>query len=173
MNGWITAGLVIAASLATGWAVADFKQAQHDRVVADLRRDAATTLAQETALVLERERDAHAKLTELEFTYAQLSQASASAGAESVRLSSRLDDALKRLRDLARTGGGGGGGTLPAGGAGPDRCPDLRAALDRAVAAVEHLKSGGDAAAELGQQAVDVATIAAEDVRNRQNMTGE
>lgn len=162
MNGWITAGLVIAASLATGWAVADFKQAKHDRMVADLRRDAALTLAQETNRVLERERDAHAKLTELELTYAQLQNERAVAGAESVRLSGRLDDALKRLRDLARTGGGSGDGALPAGGAGAQRCEELQAALGRAVAAVERLKSGGDAVAELGQQAVDVATIAAQ-----------
>lgn len=173
MNGWFTAGLVVLAGLLAGKATHSYDTAQHQRVVADLRRDAALTLADETNRVLERERDAHAKLTELEFSYAQLQSQSIAAGAESSRLSGRLDDALKRLRDLARTGGGGGDGTLPAGGAGPDRCPDLRAALGRAVAAVERLKRGGDAVAELGQQAVDVATIAAEDARNRQKTTGE
>lgn len=173
MNGWIAAGLIVLAGLLAGKATHSYDTAKHDRVVADLRRDAALTLAEETNRVLERERDAHTKLTELEFAYAQLSQESAAAGAESSRLSDRLDDALKRLRDLARTGGGGGDGALPASGAVAQRCEELQAALNRAVAAVERLKSGGDAVAELGQQAVDVATIAAEDARGRQNAKGE
>lgn len=163
MNGWIIVGLILAASITTGLATSSYDQAQHDRVVADLRAAAASTLAVETTKVLERERAARIHLDNLETAYARLSDERAQAGADSVRLSADLAAAVERLR---RTGPPGrGSDRLPAAGAGTDSCANLRAALERAARAVERLKSGGDEAAAIGQHAVDVATVAAQAAR--------
>lgn len=154
------------AVVATAWATHTFDTARHQAAIATLQAQAATTLAQAQAQARAAEQAALAKLTEQENAYAQLAATTRATTDESRRLSADLSAATARLRRLARPAGGGGGG-LPNGTASPDACQDLRAALDRALGAVERLESGGDAAAELGQAAVDVATIAAQAAGNR------
>jgi len=155
------AAATIGAAALSGALTHSYDRAQHERVVADLRRAAAATLAEQIGKVRDAERQAQAKLIELEDSYAQLQSRSAAAGAESIRLSGRLDDALDRLRRATPAGGGGGDGAVPASGAGAEGCADLRAALDRTARALERLESGGDQAARIGQHAVDVAAVAA------------
>lgn len=155
-------GLLIGA-VAAGTLVHRYDTAQHDKVIASLEATAAKTLTTRVEEVLARERTARQHLDNLEIAYGRLSEDRARAGAESIRLSGQLDNALGRLRRIGAAGGGGD--RMPAGDAGVDRCTDVRAALGRAAAAVERLKSGGDAAAAIGQHAVDVATIAAQDAR--------
>ncbi|BAE50561.1 hypothetical protein [Paramagnetospirillum magneticum] len=162
--GWsIIAALALAAagSVATGIMVHRYDSALHGQAVAGLRADAAQTLSDQTEIVLRLMQDQIDRYTKLENDYARLSQDSARAQAESVRLSGDLDAARDRLLALAgadRRGGGGADGKADAGAGG---CAQLRAALGRALDAVELLKSGGDEAASIGQHAVDVATIAA------------
>lgn len=154
--------IAVAVALAgTAWATHAFDAARHQAAIATLQAQAATTLAQAQAQARATEQAALAKLMEQDNAYAQLAQTTKAAESESRRLSADLSAATARLRRLARPAGGGGG-SLPATGPSPDGCQDLRAALDRALGAVERLESGGDAVAELGQAAVDVATIAAQ-----------
>lgn len=157
---WIAFGLAVTGSATvSGVLVHRYDQAQHDQVIARLEADAALTTAAEIAKVLERERAAQHRLANLENAYARLSVERSEAAAENSRLSADLAAAADRMRRAATTGRDGDG--VSPGGAGADRCADLRAALDRALGAVDILRRGGDQAAELGQHAVDVATIAA------------
>lgn len=168
MLGWMLLALIAAAAaggVAAGLAVHRYDQARHDQAVADLRAAAAITLAEETGKVLVRLQAQIARNAELEDAYGRLSQDTARAKSDGARLSADLDAARQRLRDLARIGGGGGGAANGQAGTGAERCADLQAALGRADAAMERLQRGGDAVAAIGQDAVDVATIAARAAR--------
>jgi len=164
------AGLVLV--VLTGWLVHSYDQARHDKVVADLRAEAAATLAKETGAVLTRLQVAIDRNAELEVNYVRLSQDTARAQADGVRLSADLDAARNRLLQLARTGGSGGGRADGQTGTGASGCEDVRAALARTLGAVERLESGGDQIALDGQHAVDVATIAARDAAAREKTDG-
>lgn len=154
---------VAGSATVSGVLVHRYDQARHDQVIADLQAAAATRLATETAAVLERERDAATRLANLETAYARLSTQRADAAAENARLSGDLAAAADRLRQFGAAGRGGDRVSAAAGGA--DRCAAVRAALDRALGAVDVLRRGGDAAAAIGQDAVDVATVAARAAR--------
>ncbi len=157
-------GLLIGA-IATGILVHRYDAAQHRAAIATLRAEAATTFADETGKVLDLLQAEIDRAAELETAYAHLAQDSARAQADGVRLSADLDAARERLLQLARAGGGGGGGAAGQAGTRAERCPDVRAALGRAAAALELLERAGDQVAVDGQHAVDVATIAAQDAR--------
>ncbi|CUW41125.1 conserved protein of unknown function [Magnetospirillum sp. XM-1] len=159
---WVAFALaVIGGAAVSGALVHSYDRAQHDKAIADLRADAATTLADQTEIVLRQMQDQIDRYTKLENDYAHLSQDTARAQADSVRLSADLAAAEQRLLQPVRAGGGGGGSAPTQTTAGADRCQDVRAALGRALGAVAVLRAGGDEAAQLGQDAVDVATIAA------------
>lgn len=149
---------------ATAWATHSFDAARHRAEIATLQADAATTLASAQAQARATEQAARAKLTEQENEYAKLAETTRAAEGESRRLSADLTAATSRLRRLAQPAGGSRGG-LSVGAASPGSCQDLRAALDRALGAVDILQSGGDEAVELGQRAVDVAALAAQAAR--------
>jgi hypothetical protein len=166
---WIAFALaVIGGAAVSGALVHSYDRAQHDKAIADLRAEAATTLADQTEIVLRQMQDLIDNRTKLEDDYARLAQDTARAKADGVRLSADLAAAEQRLLQLARAGGGGGGGAKAQTAAGDDRCQDVQAALGRALGAVAILRAGGDEAAQLGQDAVDVATIAARDARERE-----
>lgn len=166
---WIAFALaVIGGAAVSGALVHSYDRAQHDKAIADLRAEAATTLADQTGIVLGLLQEQIDNRTKLEDDYARLAQDTARAKADGVRLSADLAAAEQRLLQLARAGGGGGGGAEAQAAAGADRCQDVRAALGRALGAVAVLRAGGDEAAQLGQDAVDVATIAARDARERE-----
>lgn len=166
---WIGFALAVAGSAAvSGSLVHSYDRAQHDKVVADLRRDAATTLADQTEVVLRLLQDRIDQVHQLEEDYARASEERSRLAADGVRLSADLGAARQRLLQLARAGGGGGGGTDGKAGAGAVGCDDVRTALARAAAALELYEKEGDRVAEDGQHAVDVATIAAKDARQRE-----
>jgi len=153
---------VVGSAAVSGALVHSYDRAQHDKVVADLRRDAAEALAEETGKVLALLQAEIDRNAELEAKYARLAQDTARAQADGARLSADLDAARQRLLQFTRAGGRGGGGAKRQAGADASGCETVRAALARTLAALERLERGGDEAAELGQHAVDVATIAAQ-----------
>lgn len=160
--GWLLTGLIaLGAALAAAGAMHSYDSAQHRAEIATMQAQAATTLADAQAQARATEQAALTKLTEQEDAYAKLAETTRAAQDQGRRLSADLTAATTRLRGLTRSAGGSGSG-LSIGATSPDGCADLRAALDRAVGAVERLQSGGDRVAELGQTAVDVATIAAQ-----------
>lgn len=159
---------VIGSATVSGVLVHSYDSAQHRAAVADLRAEAATTLADQTATVLgllQDKIDANAKLEE---EAAHAAEDRARLAAEGARLSADLAAAGQRLLDLARSGGRGGGGAPGQGDAGTDGCAAVRTALGRAAAALELYKSEGDQAAADGQRGVDAATIAAREARLRE-----
>lgn len=167
MLGWVLLALVGAAAaggVATGLAVHRYDQAQHDNAVADLRAEAAITLAEANARTLAAERRGAARLAQQEDAYVQLSQARDALAAESARLSADLHAAAERLR-RAGADRRGGDGRLPPADGDAERCEDLRAARDRALGALELLQAAGDRIADDGQRAVDVATTCAQAAR--------
>ncbi|EME69731.1 hypothetical protein H261_11874 [Paramagnetospirillum caucaseum] len=151
----------LGAAILSGILVHRYDAAIHGQAVADLRAEAATTLADQTEIVLRLMQDKIDQYTKLENDYARLSQDTARAQADGVRLSADLDAARNRLLALAGADRRGGGGPLGQADAGPDGCAQLRAALSRSLGALELLEIGGNEAARIGQDAVDVATIAA------------
>lgn len=156
----------IAAALVSGALIHSYDRAQHDKVVADLRADAATKLAEATAKALITERRQAAELDELETSYGRMAEDREKLRAEGARLSGDLRAAVERL---LRTGerGSGGGGAVPRTTDDALRCADLSAARDRAIGALELLQAAGDRAAADGQHAVDVATTAAQAARDQ------
>lgn len=168
MNGWITTGLALAAAVIASWLTHSYDSAQHEQAVADLRAAAATELADQTATVLHLLQNEIDRSAALETRSVQLSQETERATADGRRLSADLAAARGRVLQLTRAGGGGGGGADGQADARPGACETVRAALARTLAALERLESGGDEAAQLGQDAVDVATLAAEDARSRE-----
>lgn len=156
----------LGAALLSGIAVHRYDAAIHGQAVADLRADAATTLADQTEIVLRLMQEQIDEHTKLEDDYTHLAQDTARAKADGLRLSADLDAARNRLLALAGTDRRGGGGPDRQAAAGADGCAELRAALGRAAAALERLERGGDDAAAIGQHAVDVATIAARAAQN-------
>lgn len=156
---------VLGAAILSGFLVHRYDAAIHGQAVADLRAEAATTLADQTEIVLRLMQEQIDQHTKLEDDYARLSQDTARAQADSVRLSGDLDAARNRLLALTGADRRGGGGADGKAGAGTERCAELRAALSRSLGAVDVLRRGGDEAAAIGQHAVDVATIAAQAAR--------
>lgn len=155
--------LMLAAIAATAWAVHAFDQARHEAALSRIEAVANGKVAAANARTLKSERAARAAAQELDNAHAQLTDARERAALESDRLSGELDAALERLRRVGTQPARGVGVSAPA--SGPDSCADLRAALHRAVGAMERLQAGGDQAALDGQRAVDVATIAARAAR--------
>mgnify|MGYP000932186576 FL=1 len=166
---WIAFALATTGAAAvSGALVHSYDRARHDKAVADLRAEAATTLADQTGVVLGMLQQRIDQVHQLEEDYARASEERSRLAADGVRLSADLGAARRRLLQLARAGGGGGGGAAGEGNAGAGGCDDVRAALGRASAALELYESEGDRVAEDGQHAVDVATIAARDARQRE-----
>lgn len=166
--GWVLlAGVaaMVAGSVATGIMVHRYDAAIHGKAVADLRGEAAETLADQTGIVLRLMQDQIDQYTKLEDDYARARQDTDRAKADGMRLTADLDAARRGLLALAGADRRGSGGALGQADAGAGRCAELRAALGRALGAMELLESGGDEVAEIGQRAVDVATIAARAAR--------
>ena len=162
--GWCILAVMLAfagGGVVGGLDVHSYDQAQHDKAVADLRAAAATTLAKAEQTARDAEYNHAITLASLEESYARLSTERDRLAQDGARLSADLSGAVERLRGTAAHRGGSGGGLPPADGT-ADGCADLRAALGRTLGALERLESGGDAAAAIGQHAVDVATIAAQ-----------
>lgn len=161
--GW--AGFVLHAliwSAATG----GFVRAYYRAEIAEIRAEASAAEAAQNRRVLLRERAERDALTARDNAYAQVSLARQQVAVESARLSGDLSVALARLRQRAELATVG----VPGTGSGADQCADLRAALGRAVGAVELLQAAGDRAALDGQHAVDVATDAHQDAIERETL---
>lgn len=159
---------IAGSSLVSGALVHRYDTAQYLAAVEKMRADAATTLADQTAIVLGLLQDQIDRNTQLEEDYARADQLTQRLRADGNRLSHDLDHAIERVRQLTRAGGGGGDGAAGQADAGNDRCASVRAALAGALGAVELLKSAGDEIAADGQHAVDVATVAAAAARQRE-----
>lgn len=170
--GWYALAFVLAMGMAAGiggLTVHRYDTAQHARAIADLRTAAAATLAEETGKVLTLLQAEIDRNAELEANYARLSQDTARAQADGVRLSADLDAARQRLLQFARAGGSGGGRADGQAGAGAGGCETVRATLARTLGALELLERAGDQIAVDGQHAVDVATIAAQAAKTSEN----
>jgi hypothetical protein len=159
LGGW--AGMVVAtvaAAVLAGGLVHAWDGARHRAEIAGIRAAAAAALEEQTRRTLSAERAQLAALQIRDDAYAQLADAREAAAVESARLSGELGAALERLRRF-QSRPAAPGGVSPAA-AGADGCQDLRAARDRAVAALELLIAEGTQAARDGQRGVDVATAA-------------
>jgi len=172
VSGRLAAIAGLALAVLTSWLVHSYDQAQHDKVVADLRAAAAATLTKETNEVLARLQARIDQVKQLEEESARAAEERSRLVADGARLSADLAAAGRRLLDLSRSGRGGGGGSPSPGEAGTDGCADLRTALGRAAAALELYKSAGDQVAEDGQRGVDAATIAAQDAAAQEKEDG-
>lgn len=166
--GWVGFGLAV---IGTGLIVHTFDTALHRAEVAEIQGQATEAHNQQLRRVVAAERDAAAALARSDDAYAELARTREEASAESADLSRRLDLALDRLRRLSAERGGTAGVSAP--GPGVDGCADLRAALARALGAVDILKAAGDRAARDGQHAVDVAISAHQDALARDTPTPE
>lgn len=164
--GVVAWGFAIVAIVATGLFVHRFDHFLYRAEIAEIRAEASAAEAAQNRRVLLRERAERDALTARDNAYAQVSLARQQAAVESARLSGDLSVALARLRQRAELAAVG----VPGTGSGADQCADLRAALGRAVGAMELLQAAGDRAAEDGQYAVDVATDAHNDALARETL---
>lgn len=153
---WIVRNARILLFVAAALAVHAYDTAHHRAEIAEIRADASAAEAAQNRRVLLRERAERDALTARDNAYAQVALTRQQAAVESARLSGDLSVALARLRQRAELATVG----VPGTGSGADQCADLRAALGRAVGAVELLQAAGDQAALDGQYGVDVATDA-------------
>jgi hypothetical protein len=152
--GWVGfAVAVLGAAFLSGYTVRTYYRAE----IAEIRAAASAAEAAQNRRVLLRERAERDAITARDNAYAQIAIAREQAVEDSARLSGQLTAALDRLRRVAATGRGG----MPATAPGVDQCADLRAALGRAVGALDLLQAAGDQVARDGQYGVDVATDAA------------
>lgn len=163
---WLGVVLVIGAMIGTGVLVHLYDTAQCRAAAADTRVIAATAAANQARDTLTTERASAAGLATRNDDYDQQARQRESAAVDGAGLSARLDGAVERLRDIGNPAFAPAG--VPAARPVIDGCADLRAARDRALAALELLKSAGDQVALDGQYAVDVATVAHADALARE-----
>ncbi len=159
-SGVVAWGITFVTVVATGYLVHTFDSAQHRAEIAEIRTANATALEEQALQTLRAERAERDALTSRDNAYAQVARQREVASVESADLSARLRAALDRLRKLGGGTPAAAAGGISATGSGVDGCADLRAARDRAVAALELLQSEGDQVALDGQYGVDVATAA-------------
>jgi hypothetical protein len=165
-SGFVAWGFTFVTVVATGLLVHSFDSARCRAAAADIRATAATVAANQARDTLTTEREGAANLATRNDDYDQQSRQRESAAVEGAGLSARLDGAIERLRDVGNPAFAPVG--VPATRPVVDSCANLRAARDRALAALELLKSAGDQVALDGQYAVDVASAAHADALARE-----
>lgn len=150
--------LVLFFSFALGLGVWTVTANHYEAKIAATEAASARALAEHQVRVIEIERLNTQIKTEMEAVYAASVQTRIKASRETARLESELAAAIGRLRDR---GGSGDSGGMSATADAASACPDLRDANARLARALERLASGGGGIVRDGQQAADVAAIAA------------
>ena len=147
LGGWAGFALAaVAAAVLAGGLVHTWDAARHRAEVAEIRAANLTAIEEQGRRTLLAERAQLDALQSKDNAYAQLADARETAAVESARLSGELDTALERLRRIESRPAAAPGG-MSAAAAAADGCQDLRAARDRAVAALELLIAEGSQAA--------------------------